>query len=233
MREPEESEGFLEINGERIAYTFVRSPGIRNSYIRFREEKLVLVAPNRVQMNRLVEKHSGWILKHYNQIRNSARIFGRNSLYVAGKRYIALFRRVSGRGGVELTKDCVIVSAGSIERANRMAEAWLRGMSQEYAIAKTGEKAELIGERVRSVGVRRSRKWGLCTSSGTITYNPYIAALPESIQEYIISHEVAHLKEMNHSRDFWRVVGSMQPDYKTVRKQLQAYDNRYREVFAE
>lgn len=63
-------------------------------------------------------------------------------------------------------------------------------------------------------------RWGSCTSRGDIRLNWRLLQAPPSIINYVTCHELAHLKEMNHSAKFWAVVGSIYPDYKTAEKAL-------------
>ena len=93
------------------------------------------------------------------------------------------------------------------------------------------EKAALIGVQFREIKVRKYRKWGACRSDGTITINYCLSMLPAELQEYVVSHEVAHLRHMDHSKAFWGVVAELCPGYMERRKQLKCYDNRRRQVY--
>ena len=66
-------------------------------------------------------------------------------------------------------------------------------------------------------------RWGSCSRKGNLNFNFKIIFLPEHIQDYIIAHELCHLKELNHSRRFWQLVGDVLPAYKESRKKLQTY----------
>ncbi len=63
-------------------------------------------------------------------------------------------------------------------------------------------------------------RWGSCSSRGDIRLNWRLLQAPPSIINYVVCHELAHLKEMNHSAKFWAVVGRIDPDYKTAEKEL-------------
>ena len=68
---------------------------------------------------------------------------------------------------------------------------------------------------VRRVCVRNQKsRWGSCSRHGTICLNWRLLQAPESVRDYLILHELAHLKEMNHSRRFWSEVARMCPDYR-------------------
>jgi len=65
----------------------------------------------------------------------------------------------------------------------------------------------------------RSR-WGSCTSQGDIRLNWRLIQAPPSIINYVICHELAHLKEMNHSAQYWAIVEGIYPHYKAAEKEL-------------
>jgi len=67
---------------------------------------------------------------------------------------------------------------------------------------------------VRRVSVRNQRtRWGSCSRRGTISLNWRLLQAPPSVRDYIILHELMHLREMNHSPRFWRQVESVCPDF--------------------
>lgn len=63
-------------------------------------------------------------------------------------------------------------------------------------------------------------RWGSCSSSGCLSFNYKIIYLSEELREYIVVHELCHLREMNHSINFWNLVAERIPDYKERRKNL-------------
>lgn len=67
------------------------------------------------------------------------------------------------------------------------------------------------------------RRWGCCDRKGKITFNYMIFMLPKSLQRYVVIHELCHTVFFNHSREFWKLVGQLEPDYKYLRKQLESF----------
>jgi predicted metal-dependent hydrolase len=63
-------------------------------------------------------------------------------------------------------------------------------------------------------------RWGSCSRRGNLNFNYKIALLPAHISDYIIVHELCHLKEFNHSQRFWDLVAITIPDYLVIRKEL-------------
>jgi predicted metal-dependent hydrolase len=71
------------------------------------------------------------------------------------------------------------------------------------------------------VSVKNQRtRWGSCSKKGNLNFNYKIVHLKPGLLDYLIVHELCHLKEMNHSRNFWDLVGRAIPEYKLARKEL-------------
>lgn len=63
-------------------------------------------------------------------------------------------------------------------------------------------------------------RWGSCSKKGNLNFNYKIILLPESVADYIIVHELCHLKEFNHSQKYWKLVSKAIPDYRKIREDL-------------
>jgi len=71
------------------------------------------------------------------------------------------------------------------------------------------------------ISIRNQRtRWGSCSSKKNLNFNYRLLFLPKRISDYIIVHELCHLKELNHSRRFWNLVAEVVPDYLDIRKEL-------------
>jgi predicted metal-dependent hydrolase len=64
-------------------------------------------------------------------------------------------------------------------------------------------------------------RWGSCSSKGNLNFHYRVAFLPEELLDYVIVHELCHLKLFNHSKAFWNLVAEKSPNYSQLRKQLQ------------
>jgi predicted metal-dependent hydrolase len=84
------------------------------------------------------------------------------------------------------------------------------------------DKYDLRYQKVRFS--HASGRWGSYSSNGTLSLNIALMKLPFELIDYIIIHELSHSKQMNHSKVFWSVVESADPDYKAHRKELKQYN---------
>jgi len=74
---------------------------------------------------------------------------------------------------------------------------------------------------VRKIAIRNQKsRWGSCSKKGNLNFNYKLALMPAEIRDYIIVHEICHLKEFNHGRGFWNLVNETVPTYKEMRKKL-------------
>lgn len=89
----------------------------------------------------------------------------------------------------------------------------IKVMVKDYA-----KRLNVKASRVQFRDMRR--KWGSCSSKGTVTLNSRLTWLEADLAEYIVCHELAHLIELNHSKKFWAIVEQHMPDYKARLKEL-------------
>ncbi len=109
---------------------------------------------------------------------------------------------------------------------------------QEVTRAQRDRIKEKIADRVRyysgmmrvtvgRISVRDQKtRWGSCSAKGNVNFNYRLFYMPEELLDYVVVHELAHRKHMNHSPAFWAEVARYCPDYKNCRKALKMYDTR-------
>ncbi|MGF0034688.1 M48 family metallopeptidase [Bariatricus sp. SGI.154] len=138
------------------------------------------------------------------------------------------------------------ISKNQIDQFVKEKRAWILRQQEELQNAR--EKKTVITEEMRRQGVRKAlehipervayyasimgvsygritireqkTRWGSCSDKGNLNFNWKLVLMPEEVLDYVVVHELAHRKEMNHSKEFWKIVEKVFPDYKERRKTL-------------
>ncbi|HWP24731.1 MAG TPA: SprT family zinc-dependent metalloprotease [Xanthobacteraceae bacterium] len=114
--------------------------------------------------------------------------------------------------------------AGGASHLSRRVEDFLKREAQRDLEAASRRAAERLGVAVKGVAVRdQSSRWGSCSSTGRLSYSWRLIMAPPFVLDYVAVHEVAHLKEMNHSPRFWRLVAAHCPHAKRAKAWLDAH----------
>ena len=107
-------------------------------------------------------------------------------------------------------------------------ERRLRALATQELPARTLELAALHGFQVRSIQVRDQRsRWGSCSARKVISLNWRLVQFPPEIADYVILHELAHLRHLNHSAAFWAEVARLYPDHEAAEKWLKTHGERH------
>lgn len=86
---------------------------------------------------------------------------------------------------------------------------------KDYLDESLNRYSKLMGVKFKEVKITQTKTtWGTCNTSKKLTFNLRLAMAPKSVIDYVVVHELAHLKHMNHDRSFWNTVGKVLPDYK-------------------
>ena len=110
---------------------------------------------------------------------------------------------------------------GLLKRGNR--KQYLKHKEKARVLAH--EKLDHFNSHYRfkfnRISIRNQRtRWGSCSSKKNLNFNWRVIYLPQNCTDYLIVHELCHLREMNHSKKFWKLVEETIPDYKTLRKKM-------------
>ena len=108
--------------------------------------------------------------------------------------------------------------AESIEPLSNEDIEELANRALEYIPDRVEHFAPMVGVSYGGITIRNQKtRWGSCSGKGNLNFNCLLMLTPESIIDYVVVHELCHLKEMNHSPQFWAEVERILPDYKKSR----------------
>jgi predicted metal-dependent hydrolase len=103
-------------------------------------------------------------------------------------------------------------------------EMLFRQVARPLFTEKTRAFAPLVGAAPAKIRVTSAKtRWGSCSSRKTISYSWRLAMADDSLVDYVVVHELAHLKEMNHSKRFWQQVAAVLPDYQERKAKLKTF----------
>jgi predicted metal-dependent hydrolase len=228
----------VEFNGRLIEYTVVRSARRKKTIeITLDPERGVLVRSpartTRKDISELVQKRAGWILNHATEaiLDPTPRRFtdGETLFYLGEQVPIVTDTALDGRISLSLEGGAFHISAPSdMSEEDRAAavrevvERWYRReaarLLPEIVLRWQGKVSR---KKPTQVLIRsQRRRWGSCSSDGSIRLNWRIVMAEAALIDYVVVHELAHLDVMDHSPRYWQKVESAMPDYRLRRKRL-------------
>jgi predicted metal-dependent hydrolase len=218
----------------KVVYSRRRSIGISIKP----DSSVTVHAPYRtpsITIERLVRSKSSWIIRHIENFRNHVRINGSatikegSSILLHGKEYRVSIHK-SLRTGVEITDDNIIILQNDLSDGDKTIKIlgnWYKKTAEnEIPVRFSILLSELANYNFKPNGLKvRSlkRRWGSCSTKGIITLNSDLIKLNEIYLDYVIIHELCHLRHLNHGKEYYRLLTEIFPEWKKVRKELRGY----------
>lgn len=130
--------------------------------------------------------------------------------------------RAADRGPAPVWRDeGVIWVRGRAAHAPRRVLDFLKSEARKAFEARVLDHASRLGVKPARITVRdTASRWGSCSSGRSLSFSWRLILAPDFVLDYVVAHEVAHLREMNHSPRFWATVQSIFPEFETARKTL-------------
>ena len=224
-----------------IAYT-VNKAKVKNFYISIEKGEVVIKAPWYVtssQIQNVVESKRQWIMQKLEEYQSSPR---KVKDYADGERFQILgesyflniyYKDINNAVlNVENGKISVVLplrysDSDNTEQIKKLIDKMYYMIAEkevENAMEKTRKMVGLAPEEYRIKKIKSV--WGSCSSNKKITINQNLMMYSRKAIEYVVLHEVCHLKYMNHSKNFWSMVEKYMPDYKEAEKELKKCKNR-------
>jgi|WetSurMetagenome_2_1015567.scaffolds.fasta_scaffold332056_1 predicted metal-dependent hydrolase len=188
-----------------------------------------------IRIEQLIHSKSDWINKHLKNFKSSVRINNNHPIrsgsqvLLNGKKYhINIFH--SARTGIIIKDESIQINLKDPTDdciAGRVLEKWIKERAaivfhdRFYSIL---EKYKAYNFKPTELRVRAlKRRWGSCTTKGCITLSSELIKLDDIFLEYVILHELCHLKHHNHGKEFYLLLTEVFPEWKKVRNELKKY----------
>ncbi len=202
-------------------YTLKRNPrsrGIRLSVNRQREV-IVSAAPwiSEREIQKFVEKQSDWISQTLAKIKVKKNVDDEQTVELFGKSYHKVIAAPLTKVGVVIQGEEIIISPTDPTRssAQKSLEHFLKSCAQDYILPRLHTLAATMGITFTSAGFRQqSSRWGSCSSRGHLSFNWRLVHFSPPVIDYVLIHELAHRREMNHGTHFWEIVAQYDPEYR-------------------
>jgi predicted metal-dependent hydrolase len=206
----------LTVGARSFPFLVKRDSRARRMLLRVmpRDGAVVLVLPTRASLKsgqQFVTEQVDWILARQEERPETQPWQDGAVLPLYGAPH-TIRHRPAARGGVWIEQNEIHVT-GQSEHLPRRLRDWLKRRAREEFGTAAREMAAGIGVHVRRVTVRDTQsRWGSCSAHGNLSFSWRLLLAPPAIARYLVAHEVAHLKHMDHSVAFWslcaRLLGS-------------------------
>jgi len=223
-------------NGRMLRIEVKKSKRAKQFWLKANVSEIYLIAPTVnyeiTQVMRFLDSKKEWILKtleYYERVRSN---------YVEANLKSGTISFLGKRYNLQITKDIApsVIVSDNLSKITfhvtdrRKYKDDLKQWYFEQTRRIVSERLDLIRIRNPSlpaynkVSIKNQRsRWASCSENGNLNFNLILAALPIEIIDYVIIHELAHLIELNHSKDFWNIVKMTDPEFQTHRKLLHKY----------
>jgi predicted metal-dependent hydrolase len=222
----------IVLNSKVVSYTLKRSMKARCLWLRVKNGSgLIVTVPRGYNINNVdsyLYTKSRWILRALDKI-NSIKHDQENNpspntiMYLGNSLNISKIHVENQSTELIRDKNCLIVNIDSNNlnsQANQI-EFWLKNQAIIYLNQRTRYFAEKMNLSYNKLSIRNQKsRWGSCSRNKNLSFNWKLIMTPEYILDYVVIHELCHLREMNHSRNFWNLVSQYCPDWKEYRKWL-------------
>ena len=227
----------LALGGEPLDYVLVRRRGRRGIGLKVDETGLTVSAPlamSLAQVETLVRESEGWILRKVRewsarQVPVAAWHEGARLPFLGGGLGLRL---VGGAPRVERLEDELVVrvrAPADAQQVKRAVIGWYKRAAAAHFAVRVEELACAAGIPAPTLLLSSATaRWGSCNTDRVVRLAWRLVKAPPELVDYVICHELAHLRHMNHSARFWAEVARQCPDYRALRARLFATDFLYR-----
>jgi len=230
----ESSAAIIIIAGKQVPYQIRVSTRARRLRLTVSSGQVSVTLPRgvpRSEAEKMLLQHSAWLmgqLERTARAKTPTKTLPADVILLRGEVKKVVVREERDRQTrlrVEEGSDRLVILApvGMGKAGRSLALPWLKAQAREEITAAAQKWAGRMGLSYRALSIRDQKtRWGSCSSRGTLSFNWRLVMAPPAIMEYVVIHELAHLKQPNHSKAFWQLTGQYYPDHKKARAWLRS-----------
>jgi predicted metal-dependent hydrolase len=206
-------------------FEHIVNPRLKHTYLSFSEEGRLIVRSPRVShryIEALLIRKAAWIRRSQEKIlakKGRLDACWEKGLHYLGKPYpLELNEKVPGRALLvfEETHFVLTFSAYDPEKLMKPITAFYKQEAERTIPALVEKWASLMGVSPQGVRFRKTRRqWGSCSAKNVLSFNTMLMKLPLEVIEYVVVHELAHIRHKHHQKAFWDLVRQTMPDYRS------------------
>jgi predicted metal-dependent hydrolase len=224
----------LQVGSRQVPLLMVRNPRARRYLLRVRPDGTPRVTIPRggsaAAAREFVERNRPWLERQWLQMQTRPR---QSAILQIGSKILFRGEQVQIQsnqpGFIQFGSEILAIAVPPTD-LRPVIENHLRRLAASELPVRVAELANLHGFVVNRVTVRAQRsRWGSCSRRATISLNWRLIQTPAYVRDYIILHELAHLRQMNHSSRFWAEVERLCPDYQVAERWLKEHNGLLRE----
>ena len=217
--------GTLRVDGRAIKYFVRRRPRGKSIYLRMKPNlELDISIPLRfkVDVRAILRKKRDWIKKKCAEVANSVKMFDGKRVLYKGTYHRLVTAKPTDRMVMVRDRKIVLPVGDGVELKQALKQ-WMRSETEKLVRGRLASHSRRYRLSANGFSVRDTKKWAYCTKTGDLVFNWQIAGLPLDLADYVILHEMIHLKEFNHSRRFKYELASVCPDFKEREAMLKRF----------
>ncbi len=175
------------------------------------------------EVERFLSRHQGWLEQRLAKIPDKPQVRPGVKIPLRGAPHL-IVHEAGGRGSVEARagKDGpALVVRGDHRHLPRRVADFLKREAKRDIEALVAKHCATVGRKAKAIRFRdTTSRWGSCTADGALSFSWRIMMAPAPVIDYLVAHEVAHLREMNHGPDFWALCEALCPGTKRCKAWL-------------
>jgi predicted metal-dependent hydrolase len=208
------------IDGRRVPLKLIVNPRARHVSVRIdpTRREAVATAPSKRYLKhaeQFAAERAGWIAQELSRLPQGVQLAPGSRVTLRGAEHDLVYEH--GRSAPRVEMGCpprLVTSAPDIALFESRLLRFLKEEARHDLIDRVATHSVTLGVKPARLQVKELRsRWGSCSVDGVLSFSWRLILAPSFVLDYLAAHEVAHLKEMNHSRRFWAHVRRCMPDY--------------------